>query len=80
MKAWTYDSASSRMPYWQSFDVNVILVEYNDHRLEWRRADTGALHISAGGPYDYHKGRLLPTEHWPQWYQDLDECDIDVGL
>lgn len=80
MKAWTYDTAPAAGPYWQSHGVNVILVEHDNGRLEWRTVDTGELHLHTSGPYNYHKGRLLAPEAWPQWYRDFDDCGMDVGL
>lgn len=81
MKAWTYEHSCESSPYWRaSVGINVILVEYDDGTLEWRRVDNGAVHKLAGPTGAHHKACLLDPRFYPSWYRDMDVLEMDEGL
>lgn len=80
MKAWTYATAPVAGPYWRSGHTEVILVEYPDGRAEWRYVDDGQLASGVTQPSDYHRGKELDPHYYPEWYRELDEDSMDVGL
>lgn len=80
LRAWTYATAPHAGPYWSSNGVTIILLEYLDGQLEWRRVDNGMILCVASGPASYHKGKILPFEDYPQWLRDMDDYSTDVGL
>lgn len=80
LRAWTYASAPSSGAYWRTGGVNVILLEYTDGQLEWRRVDDGVVVYTVTPPVSYHKGKPLPLEYHPQWLRDIDDYGVDEGL
>ena len=80
MKAWTYAFAPSAGWYWRSSGIQVLLLEQEDGRLEWRVVETGVPHQLVSPTYDCHKGQVLPREQYPRWLSELDDMGMDVGL
>ena len=79
MKAWTYKPANDMQPYWKSYGVSVVMLEYDDGHLEFHRVDDGRVWAKSEAA-SWHKGQLLAPKHYPRWYVDMDPMSMDTGL